>query len=116
MNSKQICRRTSKITPDIATASGLHLGQTQDQVIAIIGLPTSRSSNAKTHRDDLRYELEAKKKRDPKELAQLRKQNLDMRIEEFHENYDSYFLEVFVHATFIEDRLTILMIDWSEQD
>ena len=65
------CKRSRKISINVATSSGLHLGQTQDQVIAILGLPTWRSRNNMNGRDVLKYELEAKRKMNAQEIAAL---------------------------------------------
>lgn len=93
--SRTACRRSSKITHHISTESGLHLGQTPDQVIAVLGLPTTRRQNVQTHRDEMTYELETNKKT---------------------ASCESLYLSVTIHATFVQSHLTKLKVDWSETD
>jgi hypothetical protein len=115
---KSPCRKTSKITRDLPTASGLRLGQTQEQVIAVLGLPTRRSRNFKNGWDDLAYELEAKKRMSSKELAPYLQDalkehpNLDQR--NWIKEYGFYDLSVSIEAKFLNDKLTTLKVDWSE--
>ena len=115
---KSPCNRSTKISRVLATSSGLHLGQTQEQVIAILGLPTERVRNIKYGRDELIYELEAKKKMSAHDLAPYlqdelkRYPNLDQRT--WIQNYGFYDLSVSVHAKFTNNSLTKLIISWSE--
>jgi hypothetical protein len=117
---KTPCKSSSKISRSLATSSGLHLGQTQEQVIAILGLPTRRSKNVKSGRDDLVYNLEAKKKMAPEELALLLKDELkrhpDLDQPAYIKNYGFDSFEVYIRATFVGDALTRLEVSWSEQD
>jgi hypothetical protein len=116
---KAPCKPSLKITRGLATASGLHLGQTQEQVIAILGLPTRRSQNAKNERDDLEYSLEAYKRMSARELAPLLQNELkEYSKQELREwiNKHGYYLEVYIHAKFIKDSLTNLEVSWSKQD
>jgi hypothetical protein len=115
---KTPCRRTAKITRNIATASGLHLGQTQEQVVSILGLPTSRSRTTRNGLDFLNYELDVKKKMSPRELAPYLQDelkvtpNLDQKA--WIKNYGYYALDESIHARFINDSLTNLEVGWSE--
>jgi len=90
-----ICNRSGKITRNVATDSGLHLGLTQEQVIAILGLATRHSQDIQLHRDALIYSIETKKKTDSSTF---------------------YFLEVNIDARFVDDSLTRLTISWSSQN
>ncbi|SRR5712691_5952748 len=90
-----ICNRSGKITRNVATDSGLHLGLTQAQVIAILGLATRHSQNIQQHRDVLIYSIETKKKTDSSTF---------------------YFLAVNIDARFVDDSLTRLTISWSSQN
>ncbi len=116
---KTPCKRSSRITRSLASASGLRLGQTQEQVIAILGLPTSRSRNLQNGRDELVYELESKRDMSSRELAPIledelkRHPNLDQRA--FIKNYGFYSIEVSIHAKFVNVALTNLTVSWSEQ-
>jgi len=121
---KTPCKRSPKITRNIATTSGLHLGQTQEQVIAILGLPTRLSQNAKNGRDNLVYSLEARKKTDPGDLAIMLQEEMqksqsltakekEYLVKDFHENYDFYDLSVDIDAKFINNALIKLEVFWS---
>jgi hypothetical protein len=92
----QICTRSGKITRNIATDSGLHLGLTQAQVIAILGLATRHSQDVQQHRNALIYSIESKKKQT--------------------ESSTFYYLEVGINAQFVDDSLTRLTISWSLTD
>ena len=116
---KTPCKRSPRVTRSLATSSGLHLGQTQEQVIAILGLPTRRSRNVQYGRDDLIYDLEARKRTDPQELALWLKKELQQHPDasqiEFHETYDFYELVVYIHAKFFNNALINLTVSWSAQ-
>jgi hypothetical protein len=112
------CKRSLKISRNLATASGLHLGQTQEQVIAILGLPTRHNRNVKNGLDDLVYELEAKKKMSSRDLAPYLQDELkqypNLNQKTWIENNGYYSLWVSIHAKFINDALANLKILWSE--
>jgi len=91
-----ICNRSGKITRNVATDSGLHLGLTQTQVIAILGLATRQSRNVQQHKDALIYSIESKKKQG--------------------ETSTFYYLSVNIDAQFVDDSLTRLTISWSLTD
>lgn len=114
-----VCKQSAQITRDVATDSGLHLGLTQEQVIAILGLPTRRSQNLQQHKDVLIYSLEAKKRTDPQKLARMWqleiKKNPGANRSEFLENYAFYDLEVYIEVKFIDDSLTSLTVSRSAQ-
>ena len=52
----------------LATDSGLHLGLTKQQAIAILGLATRYSQNVRQHTETLIYSLETKKRTDRRSL------------------------------------------------
>ena len=115
---KTPCKRSPKISRHLATASGLHLGQTQKEVIAILGLPTRLSRNVQNGRNELVYELEGKKKMSARDLAPYLKDelkqypNLDQKT--WIQNNGFYDLSVSVHAKFTNDTLVNLEVSWSE--
>ena len=65
------------ISRDLATTSGLRLGMTPAQVIAIFGKPTKR------HKDDFIYSFLVTKKTSPNDLKQARDRNPAMREKDF---------------------------------
>lgn len=116
---KTPCMRSQKVSRDLATVSGLHLGMTQEQVIAILGLPTSHRRNVEDGRDDFAYELDAKKRMTSRELAPYLQDALklhpNLNQKTWIENYGYYDLSVSIRAKFRNDSLTYLMVLWSEQ-
>jgi hypothetical protein len=114
-----ICKRSEKIARNVATDSGLHLGLTQEQVIAILGLATRRNQNIPQRKDVLIYSLEAKKHTDPQKLARMWEQEIKKTPADnrkvFLENYALYSLEVYIDARFVNDSLTRLTVSWSAQ-
>ncbi len=111
------CRKSVKITRNVATDSGLHLGLTQEQVIAILGLATRHSQNIQQHTDVLIYSLVTKKKTDPRKLTrwwqQETKKNPGADRAVFLQNYEFYDLAVTIDAKFVDDSLTSLTVSWS---
>jgi hypothetical protein len=111
-----VCRPSSKVSKSLSTASGLHLGQTVKQVIAILGLPTRRSHDAKTGFDAMTYEFETRKKASISEMAAARKANPGMTEEKLLESYGYDDLEESIELKFSEGLLTELNVSWSAQD
>jgi len=114
-----VCTRSGKITRDITTDSGLHLGLTKQQVIAVLGLATNRSQNVRQHTEVLIYSLETEEKTDPQKLEQWWerevKENPRASRQTFLENYANYTLEVYITAQFTNDSLNRLNVSWSGQ-
>jgi hypothetical protein len=111
------CARSGKITRDITTDSGLHLGLTKQQVIAVLGLATNRSQTVRQRTEVLIYSLETEEKTDPQKLEQWWereiKENPRASRQTFLENYANYTLEVYITAQFTNDSLNQLNISWS---
>ena len=111
------CKQTPKVTGNLATASGLHLGQTQEQVIAILGLPTSHDRNLKSGMDEMRYNLESEKKLSPQELAPSLQDELKLNPkldqQAWIKNNACYTLWVSVDAKFKNDHLISLKMLWT---
>ncbi len=98
------CTKSSLVSANAATASGLHLGQTPAQVIAILGKPNLLRKN------QLSYSLHVKKKTSPEDLEKIRSSYPKLSDQEFHDNYDYYDLSANVNAKFVDSRLTYLAI------
>jgi hypothetical protein len=114
-NQKAHCFPLARISRLLATGSGLRLGETPEQVIALLGLPTRRSGNATLGRPVLVYDLETSKKTTPRDLARFRQQNPGMSEHDLEVNFGSYSLEESVRATFERGSLVALWVDWSAQ-
>jgi hypothetical protein len=116
---KHGCTKSAKITRDIATDSGLHLGLSKQQVISVLGLATNKQQSTRQHAETLTYSLESKGKTDSQTLARWWQQEIKKtpaaNHQEFLENYEFYTLEVYISARFVNDSLTRLYISWSAQ-
>jgi len=113
------CSRSGKIADDATTDSGLRLGLTEQQVLTVLGLATEKSQDLRRHTEFLTYRLETRKKTDPQKLARWWQQEIKKtptaNHQEFLENYESYTLEVYISARFVDDSLTRLYVSWSAQ-
>jgi hypothetical protein len=96
------CFVSKAISRSLATASGLQLGMTPAQVIAILGKPTKRRENA------LSYSFLVRKKTSPKDLKEARERNPDMSEKDFQANYGYYDLGTGAVAKFVNSKLTYL--------
>jgi hypothetical protein len=102
------CVPSNMVSRSTSTSSGLHLGITPAQAIAILGRPTSRSAN------ELSYTLHKRKKLLPEDLKTLRQQHPELTDREFAEEYGEYDLGVGADLKFVNSRLTYLTIGKSE--
>ena len=110
------CHPSMKISKNTGTASGLHLGQSQQDVIAILGLPTRRSHNASTDWDFMAYDFQIRKKASKQELDQAREQNPSTGEQELEKNYGFYDLSETIEAKFVNNRLNSLDVHWLTTD
>jgi hypothetical protein len=104
------CVASKTISRSLATASGLHVGQTPTQVMAILGKPTKRLEN------ELVYSFLVKKKTSPQDLKEARERNPEMSEKDFQENYGYYDLGTGVDAKFIDSKLTYLAVSKVESN
>jgi hypothetical protein len=102
------CVASKAISQSLATASGLHLGMTPAQVIAILGKPTKRRES------ELVYSFLVRKKTSPKDLKEARERNPEMNEKDFQANYGYYDLGTGVVAKFVDSKLTYLAVSKSE--
>ncbi len=96
------CLSTSLISRSLATASGVRLGETPAQVIAILGRPSFRSDN------ELLYSLNVRKKRTLEELRKLQEENPGLDKANTH-NYDFYDFGAGFIAKFVELETDVLL-------
>lgn len=104
------CVASMAISRGIATSSGLHLGMTPAQVIAILGKPTRRRVN------DLLYSFLITKETSPKDLKEARERNAEMSEKDFQANYGRYDLSTGVLAKFKDSKLTYLAVSKVESN
>lgn len=75
------CVPSGMVSRSTSSASGLHLGITPAQAIAILGQPSGRSPN------ELFYTLHKRKKLSPEDLKTLRQHHAELSDREFAEEY-----------------------------
>jgi hypothetical protein len=109
-DGEALCAKSPALTASTSTASGLRLGMTNGELEAILGTP-DLSTN-----DKLIYFREVKKKTSTSELAKLRSEHSQMSEKDFQESYDSYYLDIYIEARFINSKLTYLAISKAESD
>ncbi len=102
------CLASTRIPLSLATSSGLRLGQTPEQVIAILGKPTTEDKNGFT------YFFSVEKKTSAEDLKQARQRNPRLSEEDIQENYGSYYLDARIHARFQQSKLAYLAVSKSE--
>jgi hypothetical protein len=98
------CVASKAVSRSLATGSGLHLGQTPAQVIAILGKPTKRREN------ELVYSFLVRKKTSPQDLKEARERNPEMTEKDFQANYGCYDLGTGIEAKFVDSKLTYLAV------
>ena len=105
----KLCSRTATLSRTAATASGLQLGQTEQDVIKILGEPTVRRSN------EFQYMLRFKKPTPPEKLDQLRNDNSGLSEKEFQNKFGSFEVTVFIRVKFSHSKMEYLAISESEK-
>jgi hypothetical protein len=104
------CVASKAISRSLATASGLHLGQTPAQVTAILGKPTKRREN------ELIYSFSVRKKTSQQDLKEAKERNPEMSDKDFQETYGYYDLGAGVDAKFVDSKLTYLAVSKVESN
>ena len=102
------CAPSKLVTKSSALASGIHLGQSPAQILAILGKPSLH------RRDELIYSFMAEKKNSAESLELVRKNNPGISEDDLHKNYNSYTLGVDIDAKFKANKLIYLAISKSE--
>ncbi|MGB9337286.1 MAG: hypothetical protein WCB14_19910 [Candidatus Acidiferrales bacterium] len=106
----ELCTPSRLITKNLATASGLHLGQSEAEVIAILGRPSNRRKN------ELIYSFHLRKRNTLEDLRRLREKYPQMNDKDFHANYDFYDLDAALCARFRNSRLIYISADRGESN
>jgi hypothetical protein len=104
------CMASNAVSQSLATGSGLHLGMTPAQVIAILGKPTKARDN------ELVYSFLIRKKTNPQDLKEARERNPAMSEKDFQANYGYYDLGTGVVARFLDSKLTYLAVSKVESN
>jgi hypothetical protein len=66
------------------------------------------------NRDRLVYEREVEQQTPGDKLTELRKEHAEMSDKDFHDNYDSYELELYIEARFTSGKLSYLAVSKAE--
>jgi len=107
-NGQALCAGSTQLTPSLRTKSGLGLGISPTKVEQILGKPDFSGPNR------LIYYRDIEKQTPTDKLSQLRTEHSDLPDKEFHENYDSYDLELYIEARFTDGKLTYLAVSKGE--
>ena len=107
-HGNDLCAPSNLVSRSTSTESGLHLGLTPAQTIAILGQPSYRRPN------ELIYSLHLLKKMPPELLDRLRQQHPELGDQELMKSYGEYDLWEGVHLKFVRSKLTYLTIGKSE--
>jgi hypothetical protein len=107
-NGSELCTRSSSVSKNSSTGSGLRLGIGPEQVKAILGDPNIATPKK------LVYYFGYKKKPSTETLAEVRKNYPDMTDAEFGENFEYADGEAYVEARFASGKLNYLAISKSE--
>lgn len=105
---RELCGVSEQVSPQTSTESGLRLGLTQKQVIAILGKPSLQ------RKDQLAYSLHITKKLTEGELKLVRKRHPEITDEELHKNYESYDWSAGLDFKFEDSKLTFLAVSVAE--
>jgi hypothetical protein len=107
-NGSDLCVKSNLLTENLSVASGLRLGQSPDQVRAILGKPSVES------RQRIIYSIQIEKETPASDFAKLHRQHPDLSEGELRRNYASYTLSVYIEARFAQSKLNYLAISKSE--
>jgi len=107
-NGSDLCVKSNLLTENLSVASGLRLGQSPDQVRAILGKPDVES------RQRIIYSIQIEKETPASDFAKLHQQHPDLSEGELRRNYASYTLSVYIEARFARSKLNYLAISKSE--
>jgi len=107
-NGQALCAQSGQVSPNLRTRSGLGLGMSTAEVVRILGQADI------ANRDRLVYEREVEQQTPGDKLTELRKEHAEMSDKDFHDNYDSYELELYIEARFTSGKLSYLAVSKAE--
>jgi hypothetical protein len=103
-NGINLCAPSDRVSSSLSTPSGLHLGQSYSDVLAILGKPSVQEN------DKLTYSFHSVRKTSPEDFARWLKANPLLNEEELHKTYGSYDFEPRIEARFLDSRLIYLAV------
>ena len=107
-NGQALCAESASVSANLKTKSGLGLGISTTDVVKILGNADISSP------DRLVYEREIEQQTPNDKLTELRKEHSEMSEKDFHDNYDSYELELYIEARFTNGKLSYLAVSKTE--
>ena len=107
-NGQALCAESPQVSENLRTKSGLGLGISPVDVVKILG--KADVSNP----DRLVYEREIEHETPNEKLTELRKEHSEMSEKDFHDNYDSYEVELYIEARFTSGKLSYLAVSKTE--
>jgi hypothetical protein len=107
-NGQALCAESQQITSALRTKSGLGIGMSPGDAEKVLGKPDISSESRMV------YQREIEARTPESKLAELRSEHAEMSDKDFHENYDSYDLELYIEARFSAGKLTYLAVSRAE--
>jgi hypothetical protein len=107
-NGQALCVQSGQVSANLRTKSGLGLGMSTGEVVRILGQADI------ANRERLVYEREVEQQTPGEKLTELRKEHAEMSDKDFHDNYDSYELELYIEARFTSGKLSYLAVSKAE--
>lgn len=107
-NGSDLCSKSNLLTENLSVASGLRLGQSSDQVRAILGKPSVES------RQRIIYSIQLEKETLASDFAKLRRQHPELSEDDLRRNYASYTVSAYIEARFAKSKLNYLAVSKSE--
>jgi hypothetical protein len=108
---KQKCLPSKLISAGLKDNAGVQLGQSEAQVIALLGLPTSRSEHQQIKK--IFYEFEMDKKAKPSELKLVKERYPSWSEKEILQNYGTHSQNEGIRLMFFQDRLVSVTANFS---
>ena len=107
-NGSELCSVSDRVTTNLSTKSGLHLGQTAAEVKTVLGKPSVET------RRKIIYSFVVEKESTPADLENQKQQNPKLSGEEIRRDYGSYTLTAYIECRFTNGKLSYLAISKAE--
>src|SRR5215471_18248821 len=103
-NGSDLCAKSNLLTDHLSVASGLRLGQSPDEVRAILGKPGVYTGKR------MIYSIQLEKETPASDFAKLHRQHPELSDDDLRRSYASYTLSVYIEAKFTKSRLNYLAV------
>jgi hypothetical protein len=105
---QNLCTRSKRVSDELSTASGLHLGLTSEELKAILGKPDAIIG------DKIVYFRAVKRKSAPERFERQRKEYPETLSDaQAHNKFDFYTASLYVEAKFTNSKLTYIVVSTS---